>query len=107
MDTSGMERRDETEREALRRSYRRVFAGPEGTRVLEDLARRGFVRATTFHPEPGRAAFNEGRRSLALEVLGLAQGAAGPVRGGGDNSGFVSNPDSAPDSAPDPTFDPA
>ena len=71
------QRRGGVDREALRRSYRRVFAGPEGARVLEDLARRGFVRASTFHPEPGRAAFNEGRRSLALEVLALAEDGTG------------------------------
>jgi hypothetical protein len=52
----------------LKRCYERCFAGQAGQAVLEDLEARAFVHATSFAPDPQRAAFNEGRRSLALHI---------------------------------------
>ncbi len=54
-------------------AYARCFEGEAGRLVLEDLARRGLLRESTFHPDPHRAAFNEGRRSLALHVLRMLE----------------------------------
>ncbi|OIO04569.1 MAG: hypothetical protein AUJ49_02600 [Desulfovibrionaceae bacterium CG1_02_65_16] len=56
------------EQEDLRLMYACAFAGEAGRVVLADLEARAFVRETSFHPDPQRAAFNEGRRSLALHV---------------------------------------
>lgn len=52
----------------VKRCYERCFAGQAGQAVLDDLEARAFVRCTSFSPEPQRAAFNEGRRSLALHI---------------------------------------
>lgn len=54
-------------------AYARCFEGEAGRLVLEDIERRGLVRESTFHPDPQRAAFNEGRRSLALHVLRMLE----------------------------------
>jgi len=53
---------------ALHASYQRAFEGEAGQAVLQDIEARAFVRETSFSPEPQRAAFNEGRRSLALHI---------------------------------------
>jgi hypothetical protein len=53
---------------ALRQCYQRCFEGEAGQAVLDDLEARAFVRGTSFSPDPQRAAFNEGRRSLALHI---------------------------------------
>ncbi len=50
----------------LRAAYGRVFGGPDGRMVLEDLEQRGFWRSSSFSPDPARTAFNEGRRSLVI-----------------------------------------
>ena len=52
----------------LHLAYARTFAGESGALVLADLARQGFLRETSFSVDPQRAAFNEGRRSLALHI---------------------------------------
>jgi len=53
---------------ALQQCYVRVFEGEAGQVVLADLEARAFVRDTSFNPDPQRAAFNEGRRSLMLHI---------------------------------------
>lgn len=53
------------------RAYRRVFADDDGTLVLHDLMRRGGVLRVGFDLRPGMTEWNEGRRSLALEILRL------------------------------------
>ncbi|MBN2140383.1 MAG: hypothetical protein PHV85_07010 [Desulfovibrionaceae bacterium] len=53
----------------LHQAYKRLFEGPDGRTVLEDLKGRGFVRASTFSTHPGRIQFNEGRRSMVLHVM--------------------------------------
>lgn len=55
----------------LRASYARLFACADGERVLEDLEARGFGRTCAFSPDPLRAAFNAGRRSLWLHVRAM------------------------------------
>ncbi|MBI5519090.1 MAG: hypothetical protein HY916_03405 [Desulfovibrio sp.] len=52
----------------LHQLYVRAFEGEPGRAVLEDLEARAFVDATSFHPDPQRAAFNEGRRSIVLHI---------------------------------------
>lgn len=58
----------------LRRCYQRCFEGQAGQAVLNDLEARAFVRGTSFSPDPQRAAFNEGRRSLALHIRRMLEG---------------------------------
>ena len=60
----------------LHQMYVRTFAGEAGRAVLEDIEARAFVRATSFTPDPQRAAFNEGRRSLALHIRRMLDDAA-------------------------------
>lgn len=52
----------------LHQCYLRTFEGEAGKAVLQDLEDRAFVSATSFSPDAQRAAFNEGRRSLALHI---------------------------------------
>lgn len=49
-------------------AYQTTFLNPVGERVLQDLAK--FCRATesTFHPDPYRAAFLEGRREVWIRI---------------------------------------
>lgn len=60
----------------LRRCYGRCFEGQAGQAVLDDLEARAFVHGTSFTPDPQRAAFNEGRRSLALHIRRMLEGDA-------------------------------
>ncbi|MDQ7836083.1 MAG: hypothetical protein RDU24_11930 [Humidesulfovibrio sp.] len=55
-------------------AYARAFEGEAGRLVLADLSRQGFLRETSFSPDPQRAAFNEGRRSLALYIARMIEG---------------------------------
>lgn len=71
------------DKESLLACYARCFEGPAGQTVLEDLEARAFVRSTSFAPEPQRAAFNEGRRSLALHIRRMLDQAAGAEGGDG------------------------
>lgn len=52
----------------LHRAYRRLFESADGQTVMEDLEQRGAFLRSTFSADPGRTAFNEGRRSLVLHV---------------------------------------
>ncbi|MHC1700060.1 MAG: hypothetical protein AB9900_03645 [Humidesulfovibrio sp.] len=63
----------------LHLAYARAFADEAGRLVLADLDRQGFLRETSFSPDPQRAAFNEGRRSLALYIGRMVEG-PGPER---------------------------
>lgn len=72
----------------LHQAYALVFAGEAGQQVLADLSRQGFLHETSFSPDPQRAAFNEGRRSLALYIGHMLAGPeprrqAKPVAAGG------------------------
>jgi hypothetical protein len=58
----------------LHLAYARTFAGEAGRLVLADLSRQGFLHETSFSPDPQRAAFNEGRRSLALYIGRMVEG---------------------------------
>ena len=62
------------EQTVLHQAYVRAFAGEAGRLVLADLSRQGFLRQTSFNPDPQRAAFNEGRRSLALYIRQMIDG---------------------------------
>jgi hypothetical protein len=48
----------------LHRAYRRLFECADGRTVMEDLERRGSFMRSTFSTDPGRAAFDNGRRSF-------------------------------------------
>jgi hypothetical protein len=52
----------------LHRAYRRLFESADGQTVMDDLEQRGAFMRSTFSTDPGRTAFNEGRRSLVLHV---------------------------------------
>jgi len=54
----------------LRQLYRKVFDSPEGAEVLSHLRAICFGDSRTFVPgDPCATAFNEGRRSVLLDVL--------------------------------------
>lgn len=63
------ETRLKRERRELALDYRQTFASPAGQRVLADILRRGSVMQTSFDPHAATAAYNEGKRRLALEVV--------------------------------------
>lgn len=52
------------------RAYERVFATPEGQRVLHDILRAGGILAIAHVAgDPFATAFQDGRRSLALHII--------------------------------------
>jgi len=53
---------------SLHKQYLAVFDGPAGKAVLADIMRSGGLMAPSFNPDPMRAAFNEGKRNLALHI---------------------------------------
>ena len=55
--------------EALIMAYIRVFEGQQGELVLKDLSERCMAERRTFDADPYKTAFNEGRRSVYLEIL--------------------------------------
>lgn len=69
------------ERTTLHDLYARAFEGEAGRAVLADLEARACLRETSFHPDPQRMAFNEGRRSLVLHIRRMLEQDA-PQRGG-------------------------
>jgi hypothetical protein len=54
----------------LSRAYRSVFNTPDGEKVLQHICKQGFVFTTSMNTN-GLTEFNEGRRSLALEILAM------------------------------------
>jgi tRNA 2-selenouridine synthase SelU len=52
------------------RSFQAVFKTPEGQEVLQHIAKMGFVFQPSMDTR-GLTEFNEGRRSLALDILAL------------------------------------
>lgn len=52
----------------LHRAYKRIFDSHDGRTVMKDLENRGCFLRPTFSTDPGRTAFNEGRRSLVLHM---------------------------------------
>lgn len=49
-------------------SYQAVFAGPEGKKVLNDLARFCRDGKSTYDPDPRTHALLEGRREVLLRI---------------------------------------
>ncbi|PKN08054.1 MAG: hypothetical protein CVU73_09390 [Deltaproteobacteria bacterium HGW-Deltaproteobacteria-8] len=68
------QKRADQKRADLRQAYARAFEGEAGRLILADISRQGFLRETSFSPDPQRAAFNEGRRSLALYIGRMIEG---------------------------------
>jgi hypothetical protein len=52
----------------LHKQYLAVFDGAAGKAVLSDLMARGMVLQSTFNSDPMKAAYNEGKRSIALYI---------------------------------------
>ena len=48
--------------------------------LLADIALRGGLHTTEFEPDPRKAAYLEGRRALALEIVTLAGTTADDLR---------------------------
>ena len=71
--------------ETLHQCYLLAFEGAAGQAVLADLEARAYVRETSFSPDPQRAAFNEGRRSLALHIRRMLDQEAA-LRGSGQGA---------------------
>lgn len=63
------EKARQRERQLLAGDYAETFGRPEGQRVLAHILRRCGVFDTTFDANPTVAAFQEGRRRAALEIL--------------------------------------
>ena len=55
----------------LSRDAKFVNGTPEGERLLEYLFTFCHVYQNSFDPDPYKAAFNEGQRSVALELISL------------------------------------
>jgi hypothetical protein len=54
----------------IAQTYQAVFATPEGQAVLIDILKSAGLMSIAFEPgDPHRTAFNDGRRSLALEIV--------------------------------------
>lgn len=51
--------------------YKRVFSGPDGQAVLEDLRKRCFVDRTTYHENAVKMGMNEGRRSIFVHIQNM------------------------------------
>ena len=52
--------------------YKEFFSTDDGKEILADLARRHFVHTSTFIPhDTHHSAFNEGRRSVILDIISL------------------------------------
>lgn len=50
-------------------AYTRVFKGPLGDAVLDDLAEYCFAHKSTFNPDPRISANLDGRREVYLRIL--------------------------------------
>ena len=57
----------------MKERFRGVFASAEGREVLRFIIASGGVTVRSFRPDPFDTAFQEGRRSLALEILGMCE----------------------------------
>lgn len=55
--------------EAKAKAYHAVFSSNAGQLVLEDLAAKCFCLSTTFSSQAGVIEYNEGRRSVYLDIL--------------------------------------
>lgn len=74
LDLAAVEFPADYSREALAHDLRRVFDSDAGRRVLVWLASRGHLLDRVGQVEHGVQCWVEGRRALALEVLGLWSG---------------------------------
>ena len=57
--------------EKLQKIYTDTFAGEQGEKCLEDLGKRCYAFASTFNSDINHMAFNEGRRSIYLEIKAI------------------------------------
>ena len=53
------------------RAYKAVFSGEGGTRVLKDMEGTCFYNRTSFSSDPALNAFQEGRRSVILDIMNI------------------------------------
>lgn len=55
---------------AINAAYKAVFDSPDGVRVMRDLMiRGGLLETSAVEGDPHMTHFNEGRRSLVLDIL--------------------------------------
>ena len=54
-------------------AYKKMFGTPEGQVVLRDLLRNGGFFTGTFNESHSVMAFEEGRRSIVMEILRTTQ----------------------------------
>ena len=58
--------------EQLKKDYQHIFDTDEGKRVLADLQRRCFFKASTFVPDNANETFvREGQRSVVLHIINM------------------------------------
>ena len=53
--------------------YKLVFDTPEGKKVLSDLAKRCFVKNTTYNDNAIQMSFNEGRRIVYVYIQDMVE----------------------------------
>jgi len=70
------------EREQLKGDYKATFSTASGKRVLDDLAKRCFVKTTTFRePDLNATIFNEGKRAVYLHLQTMIEEGSKKRRG--------------------------
>lgn len=52
------------------KAYKSVFNSPDGELVLIDLLKKGGILSAIHEDQPGLNDYNNGRRSIPLEILG-------------------------------------
>ena len=55
----------------LQGDYKATFATDEGKRVLKNLERLCFVNGTTFSEKPTITSFNEGKRTVVVQIQNM------------------------------------
>lgn len=65
------ERQALEERVLLGDDYRFVFGSPAGQRVLADILHRAGLMADTYDAHPTNAAYAQGKRRVALDIVEL------------------------------------
>ncbi len=73
MDNKKNKKDPNAKEKAIIQKFKRVFSGSEGEEVIKELMKKNFVLDSSFTSDPYRTAFNEGRRSLIMDILYILQ----------------------------------
>lgn len=57
----------------IKDAYEKVFSTPQGKKVMEDIKKSGKINISTFDHDPYVSARNEGIRTLALNIVQMAE----------------------------------